>query len=500
MLDSSSSALLLRMENVSKRFGATRALADVILELRAGEVLALLGENGAGKSTLMKVLSGAVTPDSGEMMLDGALYLPRGPQAARRAGVAMIYQELTLANDLSVCENVMLGQERVSWGVVDRRAQRTLVQGVLARLGHGELPLEKRAGELSVGQMQIVEITRALVNRAKIIIFDEPTSSLAHADVERLFETIGRLKQQGLGVIYISHFLDEVRRVCDRYTVLRDGASVDRGVLAGTSEQQIISCMAGRSLDELYPQVPHTPGETILRVKDLTGRAKPRDVSLELRRGEIFGLTGLVGAGRTELLRALFGLDAVRRGDVRLGSTSPKQTPRAMLRAGVGLVSEDRKGEGLAQNRSIADNITYGRLGPYSRWGWLNLTKRRAAVVSWAERIQVKAESVDAAVESLSGGNQQKVALARVLHQGAEVLLLDEPTRGIDVGTKAVIYQIVGELAAAGKTVLFVSSYFDELLRICDRIGVMSRGRLVEIRPAAEWTKESLLTCATSAN
>jgi ribose transport system ATP-binding protein len=495
-----SSALLLRMENVSKRFGATRALVNVSLELRAGESLALIGENGAGKSTLMKVLSGAVSPDEGGMTLDGCRFQPRGPQAARRAGVAMIYQELTLANDLSVCENVMLGQERVSWGLVDRRAQRQLVLDVLERLGHGQLSLERRAGELSVGQMQIVEIARALVNRAKIIIFDEPTSSLAHADVERLFETIARLKKEGLGVIYISHFLEEVRRVCDRFTVLRDGASVASGALVGTSEQELISKMAGRALDELYPQVPHTPGETLLRMKNLSGRTKPRDVSLELRRGEVFGLTGLVGAGRTELLRGVFGLDAVRHGEVRVGAISPRTIPRAMLQAGVALLSEDRKGEGLAQNRSIADNVTYGRLGPYSRWGWLNLAKRRAAVAHWAERIQIKADSLDAAVESLSGGNQQKVALARVLHQGAEVLLLDEPTRGIDVGTKAVVYQIVGELAAAGKTVLFVSSYFDELLRICDRIGVMARGRLVEVRPANEWTKETLLTCATSAN
>jgi ribose transport system ATP-binding protein len=486
------------MENVSKRFGATRALAKVSLELRPGQALALIGENGAGKSTLMKVLSGAIMPDAGSMELDGDRFEPRGPQAARRAGVAMIYQELTLANDLSVSENVMLGQERVRWGVLDRHAERDLVRDVLERLGHGHLPLEKRVGQLSVAQMQIVEIARALVNQAKIIVFDEPTSSLAHADVERLFETIARLKQQGLGIIYISHFLDEVRRVCGRYIVLRDGASVESGMLADTSEQQLITKMVGRSMDELYPRVPHTPGETFLSVNNLTGRSKPRDVSLDLRRGEVFGLTGLIGAGRTELLRAIFALDPVRSGRVRVGVIRPRHSPRALLRAGVTMLSEDRKSEGLAQSRSIADNITYGRLRPYSRFGWLNLAKRRAAIALWTERFQIKAESSDLAVESLSGGNQQKVALARVLHQGADVLLLDEPTRGIDVGTKAVIYQVVGELAAAGKTVVFVSSYFEELLRICDRIGVMSRGRLMEIRAATDWTKESLLTCATA--
>jgi ribose transport system ATP-binding protein len=490
------SAPLLRMSAISKRFGATRALDGVSLELRAGQGLALIGENGAGKSTLMNVLSGAHTPDEGSMELAGRAYAPPGPHAARRAGVAMIYQELNLAPDLSVVENIMLGQERSRWGVLSRATQRGEARAALGRLGHADLPLDAPVRRLTVGMQQLVEIARALATRAKVFVFDEPTSSLARADAERLFQTIVRLRQEGFGVIYISHFLEEIRRVCDSYLVLRDGKPVASGMLAGTSEAQIVSFMVGRKFEELYPSVPHEAGETVLSVTGLSGMAKPRDASFDLRRGEILGLAGLVGAGRTELLRSIFALDAVRSGRVRVGTFYPPATPKARIRAGLAYVSEDRKREGLALARSIADNITYSRLTPYRRAGWLNLNRRRAAVADWMRRLEIKAATSDRAVESLSGGNQQKVAVARVLHQGADVLLLDEPTRGIDVGTKAIIYRLVGELAAAGKAILFVSSYFQELLRVCDRIGVMSRGRLREIRPADAWTEESLLSRA----
>jgi ribose transport system ATP-binding protein len=491
-----SPAPLLRMSGISKRFGATRALRGVSLELHPGQALALIGENGAGKSTLMKVLSGAHSPDEGMMEVAGERYAPRGPHAARTAGVVMIYQELNLAKDLTVEENIMLGQEQARWGLVDRAAQSSLVRETLSRLGHPNLSPNTPVSRLSVGTKQVVEIARALVSRAKVIVFDEPTSSLTHADVDRLFDTIARLRHQGLGVIYISHFLDEIRRVCDSYTVLRDGETVASGPLAGTTEPQLVSLMVGRSIDELYPTVPHTPGEVLLTVSNLSGSTKPKNVTLDLRRGEILGLTGLVGAGRTELLRSIFALDAVRTGRVQVNTNFPRPIPKARIRAGLAYVSEDRAGEGLAQSRSIADNITYSRLSPYSRWGWLNLGERRKAVAGWTTRLEIKAASQELAVEALSGGNQQKVALARALHQLADVLLLDEPTRGIDVGTKSTIYRLIGELAAAGKSILFVSSYFEELLRVCDRIGVMSRGRLLEIRQANNWNKESLLSRA----
>ncbi len=487
---------LLRMTGISKRFGATHALADVSLEVHAGEALALIGENGAGKSTLMKVLSGAHPPDGGSMELEGRPYRPRSPLAARQSGVAMIYQELNLAPDLSVEDNMLLGQERHRFGWINRGAQRRRAREVLELLGHPNLSLTTEIRRLPVGARQLVEIARALIVDAKLLVFDEPTSSLTQADAQRLFEVIARLKKSGYGIVYISHFLEEIRQVCDRYSVLRDGRTAGQGDLAEATESKIVSLMVGRPVDELFPKVPHQPGDVLLQLDGLTGRRFPRDVSMSLRRGEILGIAGLVGAGRTELLRCLFSLDPVQRGSVRLAGASLPASPRGRIRAGLGLVSEDRKGEGLAQIRSIADNVTYSRLAPYARFGWLATNRQKAGARQWMERLEVKARSVDQEVEALSGGNQQKVALARLMHQEADVLLLDEPTRGIDVGTKAAIYRLIGELARAGKAIIFVSSYVTELLNVCDRIGVMSRGFLRDIRPVGDWTEESIMACA----
>jgi ribose transport system ATP-binding protein len=363
-------------------------------------------------------------------------------------------------------------------------------------LGRADLPLGVPVRRLSVADQQVVEIARALASETKVIVFDEPTSSLTQHDVENLFRVIDKLKRSGIAVIYISHFLEEIRRIADRYTVLRDGAVAGSGQLAGTTESEIVALMVGRKVEELFPSVPHVAGEVVLSLAGLSGRKTPRDVSFELRRGEILGIAGLVGSGRTELLRCLLALDPVRRGRVRIGALEPRSTPHARILAGLGLVSEDRKGEGLAQRETIADNATYSRLTPYSRLGWLNLRARRTAVEDWMRRLNVKAHSAEQTVEQLSGGNQQKVALVRVLHQDADVLLLDEPTRGIDVGTKAEIYRLIASLAAEGKAVIFVSSYFAELLSVCDRVGVMARGQLREIRPAEQWTGSSILSCA----
>jgi ribose transport system ATP-binding protein len=493
-------APLLRMEGISKRFGATRALDGVSLAVRAGEVLALIGENGAGKSTLMKILSGAHAPDAGAIQLDGRPFAPKGPHDARTSGVAMIYQELTLAPDLSVEDNVMLGQERHTAGWLRGEKQRQRVREALALLGHPDLRPATPVYALSVGAKQLVEIARALVADARVLVFDEPTSSLTAQDTERLFDVIRKLKASGRAIVYISHFLEEIRRVCDRFTVLRDGRVAGSGRLAETSESAIVNMMVGRDVKDLFPKVPHEPGEVVLSLAGLCGEGVPSDVSLELRRGEILGIAGLVGSGRTELVRAIFGLDPVRRGQVTVAGAAVAPRPKRMIRRGLGFVSEDRKGEGLAQIRSIADNVTYSRLAPYSLLGWLNLPKRTAAVRGWMRRLNVKATGPDQAVRALSGGNQQKVAIARVLHQEADVLVLDEPTRGIDVGTKAEIYRLIGEAAAAGKAVLFVSSYLPELMAICDRIGVMSRGRLREVRPVGQWTEEAVMACAISSD
>jgi ribose transport system ATP-binding protein len=487
---------LLSMRGISKRFGATTALAEVDFKVHGGEVLALIGENGAGKSTLMKILAGAYEPDDGEMHLANRPFRPSTPHAARAAGVAMIYQELTLAPDLNVVENVMLGQERHRAGWLRGGDERRLVAEALHKLGHDDIPLDRPVRTLSTARQQIVEIARAVAQQARIVVFDEPTSSLTQHDARRLFDVIRTMQQAGIGIVYISHFLEEIREVADRYTVLRDGRTAGSGNLRDVSEREIVGLMVGRSVEELFPQVPHMAGETLLTVDDLSGRRSPRRATLTLRRGEILGLAGLVGAGRTELLRCLASLDPVRSGRVTIAASRPAASPRARIRAGLGLVSEDRKHEGLSQSQSIEDNLTLSRLSPYSTAGWLNLQQRRDAAADWMQRLQVKARGPAQRVGDLSGGNQQKVAIARVLHQQADVLLLDEPTRGIDVGTKSEIYRLMGEAAAAGKAVLFVSSYLPELLAVCDRIGVMSRGRLREIRPTDRWNEESIMACA----
>jgi ribose transport system ATP-binding protein len=492
---------LLQMQNVTKRFGPTLALDSVSLTVEAGQVLALIGENGAGKSTLLKILSGAYRADSGQIRLLGQSYLPTGnPHQARRAGIAMIYQELNLAPDLSVEDNIMLGQPCATGGLLLRARHRAVVSQALETVGLGGLALTTPVHKLSLPQQQLVEIARALTSKARVILFDEPTSSLPRAEVARLFEIIRQLKSQGLGIIYISHFLEEIREIADRYTVLRDGQHVGEGQVADVTDQQIITLMVGRDVKELYPQVPHQTGEVVLSTRSLCGSRYPRKVDLELHRGEIFGLAGLVGSGRTELVRTIAGLDYQRAGTVHYAGREIGASIPARMQAGLGFLSEDRKLEGLAQDLSITENITLSRLKAYSRGGILNLRIRDRAAEQLMQTMQVKAHSAAQPVSQLSGGNQQKVALARILHQQSDVLLLDEPTKGIDVGTKSEIYRMMGQLAAEGKTIVFVSSYLPELLAVCDRIGVMSRGVLAEIRNTPQWTDQEIMSCAVAAD
>jgi ribose transport system ATP-binding protein len=488
------------MRGIRKSFGPTRALCGVDLDLHPGEVHALVGENGAGKSTLMKVLAGAERPDAGAMTLDGQPFAPAGPQQARRRGVAMIYQELTLAPHLSVEANVLLGMEPSRWGFLRRREGRRRVEEALAVLEHADIRPEAPVAQLGAAARQLVEIARALLVDVRLLVLDEPTSSLTQADARRLFALVRRLRQRGVTVVYISHFMEEVQEIADCFTVLRDGQVAGGGSVRDFSAEHIIEKMVGRSLSEQFPRVPHAVGPPVLELTELAGRRLPRGVSLKLHRGEILGLAGIVGAGRTELLRAVFGLDPVRHGEVKvLAAAGPRAaSPGARIRQGLGLLSEDRKTEGLALIQSVADNLTYSRLAPYGRWGWLRLGRRRRAVADWLGRLRVRCAGPDQPVGQLSGGNQQKVALGRLLHQEADVLLLDEPTRGVDVASKAEIYRLIGELAARGKAVLFVSSYLPELLGVCDTLAVMSRGRLSPVRPAAGWTAEEVMAYATA--
>ena len=492
---------LFEMRAISKRFGPTRALVDVSLSVAAGEVMALIGENGAGKSTLLKTLSGAHRADSGEMFIDGRAYRPNGPSDARRRGVAMIYQELNLAPDLSVEDNILLGQKGTGAGSLFRATQRPNVRSALNRVGLNHLSPKAIVAEQSVATQQLIEIARALATNARIILFDEPTSSLTQKDVKRLFEIVQSLKADGMAIVYISHFLEEVREVADTYSVLRDGHHVGAGNIADVSDDQIISLMVGRDVDDLFPSVPHEPGEEWVQVQNLTGGPyqPPRGVDVGLRRGEVFGVAGLVGAGRTELLRSIFGLDSVTEGTVIVDGKPTPASVRARMKAGFGLLSENRKTEGLAQELSLVENTTLGSLGQYTTFGIINLRQRDRVANEMMQRVEVKAHSGSQNVSELSGGNQQKVAIARILHQQADILLLDEPTKGIDVGTKAEIYRMMGTLAAEGKTVVFVSSYLPELLSVCDRIGVMNRGELRAVFDAKSCTEEDVMSVAIAA-
>jgi len=485
------------MKGIAKRFGATAALRDVSFSVLSGQVHALVGENGAGKSTLMKVLSGALVPDSGAMHLCGRPFRPRNPMDARRAGVAMIYQELSLAPHLSVEENILLGLEHTSWGLVRARRSRAAALQALRRLGHSEISPEDRVGHLSVASQQLVEIARALAVSCRVLVLDEPTSSLNRDDSETLFRITRRLRDQGLAVVYISHFLEEVQRVADRYTVLRDGQTVGSGPVGRDSVEDIVRLMVGRQFKHLFPGSTRSPGSVALDVDRLSGIRLPADASFVLRRGEVLGIAGLVGAGRTDLLRSLYGLAPVKSGRIRLGVHTGPASPARRLRQGMGFLSEDRKGEGLAAGMSVSDNITLSCLGVFRRFGLLSPARQNATASRWGERLGIRCTGVTQSVSELSGGNQQKVALARLLQQDVDVLLLDEPTRGIDIASKAEVYRLADALAAQGKAILLVSSYLPELLGLCDRIAVMCRGTLGPARPVADVDEHELMLEAT---
>lgn len=496
----------LRMQGVRKRFGGVVALDGVTFEVMPGEIHALVGENGAGKSTLMKVLSGAHRADSGSMELDGHAYEPSGPRDARSRGIAMIYQELTLAPHLSVQQNVMLGCETCSggrFGVIRSRGMRDLVRSALDRLGRPDIDLRTPVAELSGGERQLVEIARALVDNARVVVLDEPTSSIGRQEVPHLFEVVRRLRDQGVAVVYISHFLEEIQELGDRFTVLRDGRTVGSGRVQETTNSELVELMLGRRVEQLYPVSSRTSGKPILELDRLAGRPRPQKTSFSLRQGEIFGIGGLVGSGRSELIRAIFGLEPIHSGRLRLALVNgsglidvTRTSPARSLRRGVGLLPEDRKHEGLALRLPIAINTTLSRLTTRKGLGRIGLLSRSTLARStdvMRKRLGITSAGPWQAAGNLSGGNQQKVALARLLHHECDVLLLDEPTRGVDVGSKAQIYRLLDELASGGTAIITVCSYIPELLGLCDRVAVMHRGVLGSPRPVSEWTAQSVL-------
>ena len=492
-----SSVARLEMHGIRKAFGATVALDGVDLSVDAGEVCALVGQNGAGKSTLMAILAGALESDAGVMRLDGRPYLPRDPLAAREAGVAMIYQEPSLAPHLTVMENVVLGVEptRRLLGMIDRAGMRRIADMALAELGHADIAADALASDLAPAAQQLVEIARARATGCRVLVLDEPTSSLTRVDVQRLFDLIGRLKQQGIAIVYISHFIEEVKIVSDRFVVLRDGRNAGEGVTAATRSEDIVGLMVGRSVDTLYPRRSRVPGEVVLELNAVL----PGDATLALHRGEVVGIAGLLGAGRTRLLRTIFGLEPVKSGRIRVAAHTGPADPHDRWRQGLGMLSEDRAGEGLARGLSVADNVTLSRLEPLGPPGIVLPSRQRAAAAKWIERLAIRCADGRQPVAELSGGNQQKVAVGRLLHHDVDVLILDEPTKGIDVDCKAQIYRLIDELVSGQKAALLVSSYFPELLGVCDRIAVMSRGRLGPARSVGEWNEHSLLMAASGA-
>lgn len=489
---------LLEMQGISKGFPGVKALVDVSIQLDRGEVLGIVGENGAGKSTLMKILAGVYAPDGGSLRLEGTAFTPNSPRDSLDAGIIVIHQELSLVPDRSVAENIFLGNlprgalGRVQWGVLNRRAR-----DLLKRVGLSIAPT-RRVRDLGIAQQQLVEIARALSRKARVIVLDEPTATLTTTEQQILFTTMRNLRDQGVGLVFISHHLEEVFEICDRVTVLRDGAAIETRPVSGWTKDSLIQAMVNRPIDALFPPRHATLGEVLLEVENLASPGAFQDVSFTVRAGEVVGLGGLIGAGRTEILKTIYGALHRSAGRVKIGAAEPKiAAPRDAIRAGLALVPEDRKGEGLVLPFPIRSNIALSTLGKLS---WLRTILSPRRIDRLAEQmvseLRVRAPHIRQPVQSLSGGNQQKVVLGRALTTHPRIFLLDEPTRGIDVGAKVEVYRLINQLAESGGAVLVVSSDMIELLGLCDRILVMRAGHLAGVVPRAEFSQERIMQLA----
>ncbi|MFJ4922880.1 sugar ABC transporter ATP-binding protein [Streptomyces sp. NPDC088725] len=491
-------APVLALKGVSKSFGAVRALQGVSLQLFPGEAHALAGENGAGKSTLIKTLAGVHQPNTGEVVLDGRPVVFHGPADARDAGIAVIYQEPTLFPDLSIAENIFMGrQPRRSLGRIDRAAVRDTTAALMKRLGV-ELDPGRPARGLSIADQQIVEIAKALSFDARVLIMDEPTAALTGSETARLFAVVRTLRREGAAVLFISHRIEEMFQLCQRVTVLRDGRLISSEPLDGLTQDDLVRSMVGRELGELYPKQRTDVGQTALSVRRLTREGVFRDITFDVKRGEIVALAGLVGAGRSEVAQAVFGVDRADAGEVEVdGRRLPAGSPTAAMDAGLALVPEDRRQRGLVMEMSIERNIGLTGLSRLGKGGMVRRALERGRAADWAVRLQLKYNRLADPVGVLSGGNQQKVVLAKWLATDPSVLIVDEPTRGIDVGTKAEVHRLLSALAADGLAVLMISSDLPEVLGMADRVLVMHEGRLTAEIPRAEATEETVMAAAS---
>ncbi len=489
-------SLRLHIENLTKTFPGVRALGDMELKVRPGEVHALLGENGAGKSTLLRTLSGVMKADTGSIAVDGEVVSLRGPLDARRAGIAMIHQELQQVPELTVAQNMFLGRPLVRGGLfVDRAEQERQAAAALVRLDPAIRP-DARIGTLKVAQRQIVEIARALLENARIIAMDEPTSSLTPSEFERLAVVIAQLARDGVSIIYVSHKMDEVFKVCSRATVMRDGTLVGEVDLAATTESAIVSMMVGRTLAVAQHRSSVTD-ETVLKVRDLSSGTRVVGASFDLRRGEVLGIAGLIGAGRTELLRLLAGADRPTAGTVDLnGRRISTRTPRAAIAAGIGLVPEERKRDGIVPQRSVVNNVALPSMKRFAPRGFVRRGALRRSASEILQNINLRPFQLDRPIRLFSGGNQQKAIIARWIAAGSQILLFDEPTRGIDIGAKAEIYALIERLAAEGKSVIVVSSELPEIIRLADRVLVMRQGRIAAELGRDELTEQAIVAHA----
>ncbi|MED4593134.1 sugar ABC transporter ATP-binding protein [Bacillus safensis] len=488
----------IEMHNIHKAFGKNTVLSGVSFDLVTGEVHALMGENGAGKSTLMNLLTGLYSLDQGTIQIDGKETAFKNPKEAEQHGIAFIHQELNIWPDMTVLENLFIGKEiYTKLGLLDTKKMKTLAQTQLDRLSVN-LSLEQEAGSCSVGQKQMIEIAKALMTDAKVIIMDEPTAALTEREIEKLFQVIESLKKEGVSIVYISHRMEEIFAICDRITIMRDGKTVDTKAIPETNFHEVVKKMVGRELTDRYPERTPSTGDIVLEVKQATRKGQFQDISFSVKAGEIVGVAGLMGAGRTEMMRSLFGLDPLDQGEIWVhGKKAVIKKPSDAVKLGIGFITEDRKDEGLMLDASIRENIGLPNLKSFSPKGLIDKKTEQDFVDLLIKRLTIKTASSDISARSLSGGNQQKVVIAKWIGIQPKVLILDEPTRGVDVGAKREIYQLMNELTDRGVAILMVSSELPEILGMSDRVLVIHEGTISGELDKTETTQERIMTLAT---